>query len=629
MQYVVKASSPYIDDHIINSHLFNLLSIPGVHAPSVVKLTPEFEGKLLLLSDKSGEVDLFTALKGGNNQLAAKAPGYSIEDIQGDFTYELKLLNGIVEENDAKNSLITLFESLTKPQYVKQLEWDSLQENFVKAKNSKQRQKAIDAIKNVVISPTVQTRLSVMGRLNAGGVKGVQQRLTQVQSQLEDLATAREVLNSRMATKDGAYALGALCAVDLLCGMNDRILSKWNGGNFMFDPETSNLWCIDNAKNADLGLSSGKETGPGGWVEFATNLKRDSGTNQLTDMIYFYVYGGGASGQDGFLGLIPDEKKQDIEAAIGAAVEYTLTRIRKLVEGGELDPVVTSKLSKRLDFLEGKADIVNDASSSKGQTVSLSTSGIISSPGRQQRTPQTFGLSGIEQSAVKDAMSTPWKKPIRRQGPVQTTSTNMSISTKASSSSDSSETEQSASEDSISPPRKMVIREKRPAKTTSTIISNSSNVSSPRLTRSPQLSNSSEPTTISTTSIVTSPRPVVQFNIAKPPRLKKGVFQEIGERTTGPRLGLQSTQAHTEKSLFADAQSIWGNEPLPSDDDSKEKIISTMEKVEQDPNASSIDIVRRLSVELKINHPDLPESSKGLGKKSTSGDTKGDSSEKF
>jgi hypothetical protein len=181
----------------------------------------------------------------------------------------------------------------------------------------------------------------------------------------------------------------------------------------------------------------------------------------------------------------------------------------------------------------------------------------------------------------------------------------------------------------------MPIREKRPAQTTSTIISNSFNVSSPRLTRSPQLSKSSGPTNISTTPIVTSPRPTAkQGVIVRRPGLKKetvlreNAFQTIGDLTTRPQLGLHSSQAQKEEDLIAVAQSDWGDEPLPSDDDSKEKIISTMSKMETDPNADRIDIIRRLSVELKINHPDLPESSKGLGKKSTSGDTKGDSSEK-
>ena len=77
-----------------------------------------------------------------------------------------------------------------------------------------------------------------------------------------------------MKTKEGASALGALGLTDILDGMDDRIIGdKFNGGNFLFDEPSNDLWGIDNAKDLKLGLSSPDDQDWKNW--FLQNLTHE------------------------------------------------------------------------------------------------------------------------------------------------------------------------------------------------------------------------------------------------------------------------------------------------------------------------------------------------------------------
>jgi hypothetical protein len=74
-------------------------------------------------------------------------------------------------------------------------------------------------------------------------------------------------MSEHAKSKAGAYSLGGMSVVDLICGMNDRILGdKFNGGNFMFDPAKKEFWCVDNAKDPKLALSFKNEDSWKNWV---------------------------------------------------------------------------------------------------------------------------------------------------------------------------------------------------------------------------------------------------------------------------------------------------------------------------------------------------------------------------
>jgi hypothetical protein len=72
---------------------------------------------------------------------------------------------------------------------------------------------------------------------------------------VEAVAAARErvarleELQTWLNKPEGTNALIRMAAVDVIVGMEDRLIRSFNGGNFTFDGESEQLFCIDNSKH--------------------------------------------------------------------------------------------------------------------------------------------------------------------------------------------------------------------------------------------------------------------------------------------------------------------------------------------------------------------------------------------
>src|ERR1700730_10133292 len=60
-------------------------------------------------------------------------------------------------------------------------------------------------------------------------------------------------------------------------------LVTFNGANFKFDPGTKELWCIDNAKRPDYGLSATDDSSWKQWLIGCTHELDDNTVNTSTD----------------------------------------------------------------------------------------------------------------------------------------------------------------------------------------------------------------------------------------------------------------------------------------------------------------------------------------------------------
>lgn len=95
----------------------------------------------------------------------------------------------------------------------------------------------------------------------------------------------QQELSQFAASDEGVEAFAGIAIADLITGMHDRVLSAWNGGNFLFDAKTKTLGCVDNAKSGTSGLTA---EGNDAWKTFAD--KQIAGSATLDEALYKRLY---------------------------------------------------------------------------------------------------------------------------------------------------------------------------------------------------------------------------------------------------------------------------------------------------------------------------------------------------
>lgn len=352
-QYVIKARTGDVDDHVLNTNILRSLSIPGVRAPAAAKITPEFakdlDAKLRPASDKAPEIRLFLEALNSKvtpGQVSERAPGKTLEKIL-ERVDTGPMLDVVENAGDSEDAIKALLQAIQRPGdwgKNRQDEFDQIKDNVGRTKG-KERTKAIKVLKDVLNAPPALKRMEIMNDVHALGWKSAVRKGRQ---ENEALGRAEQRLLSLAAAPDGAYALGALAVADLLCGMDDRIMGKWNGANFMFDTEEGVFWCIDNAKNAELGLSAGNDEK---WAAWVAGLKATRQKEQLAELVYDALYAGPPFG-----GRIDDIDKGTREAAIGKAVTDTLAAAENLVDDQTVPAEVRKRLRDRIATLKAQPD---------------------------------------------------------------------------------------------------------------------------------------------------------------------------------------------------------------------------------------------------------------------------------
>jgi len=176
--------------------------------------------------------------------------------------------------------------------------------------------------------------------------------------------SGKKTLLDYVITKNGAHALGALIMIDLLDGMYDRLFT-FNGNNFLFDPATKELWCIDNAKNPDWGLLATDDRAWKQWVIGRNNAlddNNDTSTDKgksVPELLHWMIYERKQQNTPGFGPEIhwsdwPDEAKKQTAAWTKEAFTDTCSALQKLANDTGLAPKVRARLRERLAFLDAR-----------------------------------------------------------------------------------------------------------------------------------------------------------------------------------------------------------------------------------------------------------------------------------
>ncbi len=262
--YVVKARTVDLSDHVLNTDLIRTLGLSGVTAPATAKLTPEASVTVL---------------------------GRLIQpDVPKPVSDELRLALG--------------------PQ-----------------------------------------SLSQISEMASGST------IDQIETQPNSLAAFKKWANSAK----GVSALGSMALVDLLLGMNDRVMTKWNGANFMFDSKKGSLSCIDNAKDSTLGLLN-TDNQDAAWQNFVTTNLDDpaeGNKNTIPEAIARLLYRSDSRtplGPPSRRGRPPapvdPEKVDQITQVVHDAFEQVSAQLANVA----LPPAVAARLQARLNFLRPLLD---------------------------------------------------------------------------------------------------------------------------------------------------------------------------------------------------------------------------------------------------------------------------------
>ncbi len=163
--------------------------------------------------------------------------------------------------------------------------WDGLAD-LESAGSDDERQAALDRLREPLAAPAKQGMLNVLSEVIQGTVAANQQKS---QQEATARAHAAQALANFAGSDEGIEAFAGVAAGDLIAGMNDRLLgSRYNGGNFTFDPAKNELSCVDNSKEPAMGLNA---TDPAGWKQFVTDCVGSKNPKTLSEMLFDRIYG--------------------------------------------------------------------------------------------------------------------------------------------------------------------------------------------------------------------------------------------------------------------------------------------------------------------------------------------------
>jgi hypothetical protein len=592
-QYVVKARTGDVDDHVLNTNILRALSIPGVRAPATVKMTTglkrDLVGKLRAVAGDAPVKSFLNALESETpSQLSERAPGYVVGKLLQPEVDSGPMLDGVEKAEGTDAAIGELLDAIPRPGNIKNNDtrWDTLK-NKVRTAHGEERTEAIKALKAAVSSPPALKRVEIIGDVHTLGIKAT---VKKGRAENKALPLAAAALRDQMTTREGAYAIGALCVADLLCGMNDRLMSKFNGDNFTFDAHDGSLWCIDNAKEPLFSLINGSEER---WKEWAANLHAQG--DELAGAVYQAAYR-----DSGLEGSITD--RVPIDEGIRSAVTDTLANARKLLDDDRMPPEVGNRLRGRIETLRGAADSQQGESSVGGQLPSLPAnstitdapdSGQVSTPRISDKKWERIGPDGekAQRAVVQPTFSTS-RTPRIITSPRPDATVQQSLmptpSIKSSSFPTNSTIEDASDSGEVSTPR---ISDKKWERT-------GADRERPLRPGVPTLSSSRAPR------IITSPRPDATAQPDAMPTF-------LPRRVVGlKRSMVEYFPSEQELAAVAEAQQLWGDNPLPRSAGSVAAIVKAMEWYRSDPNATPTrdEFRLRLSVELGMPVPQSRES---------------------
>jgi hypothetical protein len=376
---VVKGGSGDSADHVAAGELIGKLGLRGVRVPAC---------RLLDGAEKAAIVQAF-----GNGDMHARelANSLSMVNPDGSTSGQLAELSpGVTpqklhlskEERNLADDAISRRQAMVDKAVDKETAWDETYKELITrahgsmikteiidragAKAGAERAVLLQHLKDNCIKESQLMMVALLKEIEDGTVA---QGLNQLKADQRTQNDQRAALKAFAESQAGIEAFAGIAAADLVTGMDDRIMGKFNGGNFLFDEATNELVCIDNSKNFNTSLSA---KDPAKWKNFVNGPLAQQAT--LEDAIYHRIYGKGKgssesteSAPSNYVGFCSDKNangqdKTDAEKAADATtiaaakdtIRQTLARVVNSVEG---DPTQSKPARDRAAFLKARMAI--------------------------------------------------------------------------------------------------------------------------------------------------------------------------------------------------------------------------------------------------------------------------------
>jgi hypothetical protein len=211
--------------------------------------------------------------------------------------------------------------------------------------------------------------LDWMARVNT---KSPREVAIDLETEFGRLLLQQKPLLDYAATKVGAAALAGIATVDLVVGMDDRLVEAFNGDNFDFNSDGNELWCIDNAKKDFTSLSTADEEKWKNWVRERAWM-RDKNTKQASasldkgksfaEIFHWTIYDKVEDKVKDFthsVDLSP-EQRDATAAGVEESVAATLQKLQDIVDDNTngLPKAIRDRLRARLEFVEARNRLSN------------------------------------------------------------------------------------------------------------------------------------------------------------------------------------------------------------------------------------------------------------------------------
>lgn len=351
-EFVLKGAEGTPKDHIESSKFIQGLKLTGIKVPEVRLVDGSEKTDIIqsLMQGSHDEQDLGRALQKGSGQLSELGEGKALDSI-----YLSK------NESAGRAHAITVREQVDKDWVDTDKAWKDVCAALVKAMANTSiikpkdyatwldttdpnvRKQALDWWNQNLHQPRQTELVKFLGEINEG--KDLKKALETAQKELDEREKAMKPLKDFAQSSRGIEAFAGVAVSDLLTGMDDRMLTKWNGGNFLFDEKSQSLCCIDNIKDTNRGINAPNETS---WTFFFTS-NTDDGNLPLEQVLYDKVYGDQRVDEQspGGYAELDDDKQAEAKAIFRKVLEDVVAKV-------ESDPNAHPRMAQRAAFIKAR-----------------------------------------------------------------------------------------------------------------------------------------------------------------------------------------------------------------------------------------------------------------------------------
>jgi len=363
---VVKGGSGDSADHVTASEFIGKLGLKGVRVPAV---------RLLTDAEKTA---LSTHFSQGDSHAKELGDSLVVKNPDGNSSGQIsELSDGVAPENFFLDKLNKKWfgeavarreEFLAqKDKFDKDAAWTSVYQTLLErssgaatlagikqrvgAATPAEKAQALQWLKDNVVSAKQKHWVAILDDIESDKLA---QGLARMQDEEKERTDRQGELKKFAESDAGIEAFAGLAAADLVSGMDDRIMTKFNGGNFLFDKKANELVCVDNSKNPMRALNVPEDQSQ--WQFHVSNPLGKSAT--LEEAIYLRIYGKGeGSGAEGDTPSAPGNYV-DFDDQKAATVKETIRKtLADVVARIGADPNQNPAAIKRAAFIKARMQV--------------------------------------------------------------------------------------------------------------------------------------------------------------------------------------------------------------------------------------------------------------------------------